>query len=138
LGPLLASEHQQFGVDSQQLGSDLFELSPGLNARTNGVEPVGRDRFDPLFAGGHEGESGERMAVAFSAVARGFTTAAIGNRERARKGILRKMQARQQKVGAAAEAGRFRTASGRDDAPLHLIVIIQSDTDEINTLQKCS
>ncbi|HEV2444369.1 MAG TPA: hypothetical protein VGS58_00545 [Candidatus Sulfopaludibacter sp.] len=34
------------------VGGDIFELSSGLDAWTNGVEPVGRNGLDTLFAGG--------------------------------------------------------------------------------------
>jgi hypothetical protein len=75
-------------MDGQQFGAGILELSPGLGTWTNGVEPVGRNRFDPLFASGHKGESAERMAIAFRAVARRFSTAAMRNSERAWKGIV--------------------------------------------------
>jgi len=119
-------------MDDQQFGGDIFEPSPGLEAWTNGVEPVGGNDFDSLFASGHEGESAERMTIAFRAVARRFSTAPIRNRQRARKSIVGHMEARQQKAGTSAKAGSFRTASRRNDE-IHLIVIIQSDINKNNT-----
>jgi hypothetical protein len=80
-------------MDGQQFGGDLFELSPSLDAWTNGIEPVGRNGFDTLFARGHESEGAKRMTIAFGAVARRFSTAAMGNRERAWKSIVGQMEA---------------------------------------------
>jgi len=137
LATLLASEHQQFCVDRQQFGRDAFELSSGLDTWTNGVEPVGRNGLDALFAGGHEGEGGERMTITFGTVAGRFSAAAMGNRERAWEGSLGEMKASQQKAGATAEAGSFRAVSERR-VHAHLIVILQSDNNKNNTLQKCS
>ena len=54
---LVASEHQQFGMDSKHLGSDLLEAPSRLDAGAKEVDPVGRDGFDSLLAAGHEGES---------------------------------------------------------------------------------
>jgi len=82
-------------MDGQQFGGDLFELSPGLDAWTNGIDPVGGNGFDWLFASDHEREGAERMTIAFGAVARGFSTAAMGNSERAWKRIIGQMEASQ-------------------------------------------
>jgi hypothetical protein len=92
-----------------------------VTAWTNGVEPVGRDGLDTFLAGGHEGESGEGMTIAFGAVARRFSTAAMRNSERTWQSVVGEMEASQQKAGASAEAGSFRAAS-RWDAGAHLLV----------------
>jgi hypothetical protein len=120
-------------MDGQQFGDGLFELSPGLDAGTNGIEPVGGNGFDTLFASGHEREGAERMTIAFGAVARGFSTAAMRNSERAWKSIVGQMEARQQKAGASAEAGSFWATSWRN-VGIHLTVIIQSDKTKNNPL----
>jgi hypothetical protein len=122
----LAREHQQFGIDGQQFSGGLFEFPPGLNAWTNGVEPLGRNGFDSLLASSHEGEGGERMTIAVSAVARRLSAAAMRNHERAWKSIVRQMEASQQEAGTAAESGSF-GPTGCRNAGHYLMVIIQSD-----------
>ena len=134
-GALLASQHQQFGVDGEQFGGDIFELSPGLNAWTNSVEPIDGNSFDSLFAGGHKGKGGEGMTIAVGAVTRRLSAAAKGNDERAWKSIVGQMEASQQKAGASAEAGSFRAVGWMDTH--NLIVIIQSDNLKNNTLGEC-
>ncbi len=136
LPALLARQDQQFGMDGQQFGGNLFELTPGLDAGTNGIEPVGRNGFDSFFAGGHESESGERMTVAFRAVASGFSAAAMGNSERAWKSIVGQMETGQKKAGTAAEAGSLWPTCGRN-VIAHLIVIIQSEKSKNNPFIKC-
>jgi hypothetical protein len=67
------------------------------------------------------------MTIAFSAVARRFSTASMRNGERAWQSIVRQMEASPQKTSAAAETGSLRPA-GRRKVHVHLIVIIQSDS----------
>jgi len=76
-GALVAGEHPQFGVDSQNLGGDLLAASACLNAWANQVDPVGGNGFDPFFAAGHEGEGPQRMAVPFGAMAGRLSAATV-------------------------------------------------------------
>ena len=91
--PLLARQHPQLGVDSQQFSGHPFEVLSRIDAGTKDSEPVGGYRFDSFFAVHHEGKRGEWMAVALSAVARGFSAASMRNDEGAGKGIGREMKA---------------------------------------------
>lgn len=93
MGTLLACEHQQLGVDEQQFGGGLLKVPARLDPRTNGVEPVGGNGLDTLFAAGHESKGPERMAVTADAMTGGFSAAAVGKRKRAGKSVGREMEA---------------------------------------------
>lgn len=95
-GTLYTGEHQQLGVDQQQFGSGLLEVAARLDPRTNCVKPFGGNGLDALLATGHECEGPERMAVTVGAMAGRLSAAAVGKRERARKSVVRDMEAGQE------------------------------------------
>lgn len=127
-GALVSGEHQQLSVDEQQFGGSFFKGPAGLDARTNDIEPVGRNGFDTLRATSHKSESPERMAVAFGAVAGGLSATAVRKRKRPWKGITGDLEASDEEAGAAAKAGCFGAVRGGSVAiGSHLIVILLSD-----------
>jgi len=136
-GTLLSGQHQQLGVDDQQFGGGVFEMSACLDPRTNGVEPVGGDGLDTLLAAGHEREGPQRMAVPVGAMTGGLSAAAVRKRERARKSVVRDLEARPEQARAAAEPGGIRAAGrGKAGGFVHLIVIIPADRRENKTSAK--
>ena len=134
-GTLIPGQHQQFGVDDQQFGSSFFEGSARLDPGTNHVEPVDGNGFDTLLAVGHKGEGPERMAVSIGTVTGRLSAAAMSKSERTRKGIVGDLEAGHQEARAAAKAGGLGTARRRS-AWVHLIVIIQSDTNKKQGLRQ--
>lgn len=83
-GTLLAGEHQQPGVEDQQLGGGFLKAAARINPRANRGDPVGGNSLDALLAAGPESEGPERMAVPVGAVTGRLSAAAVGKRERAR------------------------------------------------------
>lgn len=103
MGTLLPGEHQQFGVDEQQLGGGFLEATTRLDPMTNGVDPLGGDSLDALLATSHESQSPEGMAIADGAMTGGLSAATVRKRQRARKSVVWEMEAGQQKAGATAK-----------------------------------
>jgi hypothetical protein len=68
------------------------------------------------------------MAVSVGAMTGRFSAAAVGKRERARKRVVREMEARHQSARAEAEPGGIRAAGSRNVVSVvHLPVILQSE-----------
>lgn len=139
MGALIPGKHQKLGVNQQQFGGSIFKVPTRVDSRTNRVQPLGRNRFDALFASGHEREGPERMSLAVGAMTRRFTAAAMGKCERAWKCVIGEVEAGHQQPRPTAEPRRVRTAGNRNAgfAVAHLLVIIPTDNDLNKTYGKC-
>jgi hypothetical protein len=134
--PLIAAQHKQLRVDGEQLSDCVFARAAGLHGWANGLNPVGGDRFDALFAADHERERTQRVASAVGAMAGWLAATSIREHERTRESIGGNAKAREQLALAAFQAGGV--GASRLVRLRHLIVILLSDRSQDNTCFECS
>ena len=81
---LLAPEGQQLGIDGEHLGGGGFEGAALFHERSDIVDPVTGDAFDPLLPVDHEGEGPQGVALLrVGAATVGFPASPVGEHQRA-------------------------------------------------------
>jgi hypothetical protein len=80
-------EDEDLGVQDEHFRQGLFELPAVVHTLTNRIDPLLRNMLDPLFTLDHEGERPRGMTLAVGTVTGRSAATAVGQGERAGKGV---------------------------------------------------
>jgi hypothetical protein len=85
---LFALEHEQLGIDGEDFGDRIFELTPFGQPAFDVLDQLEGDMHNPLLTLGHESEGPYLVAFTATAAAGGFTAFASGGAQGTEQGIF--------------------------------------------------